>query len=141
MKGYKVESEFEYKGIKCVVMGLSAGHRCGYVKIDKPTEDMINDPFSLDLNVHGGITYGNYSMSYPVISSERTFWLGFDCSHYNDGKDMELIKELASKQEYEHILKMETMFPIEDEIVRTAEYVEGELKLLVDQLVSEHTTH
>lgn len=32
---YKVESEFEHEGLKCVVAMMSAGHRCGYVGIPK----------------------------------------------------------------------------------------------------------
>jgi hypothetical protein len=32
---YKVESDFEYKGHRCVVLFQDLGHRCGYVSIDK----------------------------------------------------------------------------------------------------------
>ena len=91
-----MESKFSYKGIECVVLGLSLGHRCGYVKVDNPTEDMVNSPYELDLDVHGGITYGEYSSSYPIELDERSFWLGFDCAHYDDGKDMELISEVLN---------------------------------------------
>lgn len=31
MKGYVIEKEFEHKGLKCVVLLLAIGHRCGYV--------------------------------------------------------------------------------------------------------------
>lgn len=33
--GYKVENEFDYLGLKCVVLALDYGHRCGYVGISQ----------------------------------------------------------------------------------------------------------
>lgn len=35
MKSYVVEKEFKYKGLKCVVLLLSRGYRCGYVGVPK----------------------------------------------------------------------------------------------------------
>ena len=35
MKGYIVEKEFEHKGLKCVVLLLVRGYRCGYVGVPK----------------------------------------------------------------------------------------------------------
>lgn len=35
MKRYKVEIDFNHSGCRCVVIGQEAGHRCGYVGIDK----------------------------------------------------------------------------------------------------------
>lgn len=32
---YKVESDFDYKGLRCVVILSGMGHRCGYVGIQK----------------------------------------------------------------------------------------------------------
>lgn len=136
----KVESTFEYKGMQCVVLGVALGHRCGYVRVENPTEEMISDSYGLDLDVHGGITYGGYSSKYPIVSEKKSFWLGFDCAHYLDGKDMELVKELSDTATYEAMMKMEIMFPTNDRdtVVRTTKYVEQQLKELVDQLTVEH---
>ena len=99
---------------------------------------MIENPYHLDLDVHGGITYGKYNTLYPIETMIESFWLGFDCAHYDDGKDMELIKELASEVEYNHTLRMNAMFDISDESsIRTTEYVESELKSLVNQLLAQ----
>jgi hypothetical protein len=38
MRSFKVEAEFEHKGLKCVVLGLSMGHRCGYVGVSKSNQ-------------------------------------------------------------------------------------------------------
>lgn len=35
MSDYKVEADFEHEGLRCVVLGLNFGHRCGYVGITK----------------------------------------------------------------------------------------------------------
>lgn len=35
MNNYIVESDFEHEGCRCVVIGQRAGHRCGYVGINK----------------------------------------------------------------------------------------------------------
>ena len=34
-KDYKIESDFVYNGLRCVVVFTSMGHRCGYVGVDK----------------------------------------------------------------------------------------------------------
>ena len=35
MREYKVESDFMYKGYRCVVVFQEMGHRCGYVGVEK----------------------------------------------------------------------------------------------------------
>lgn len=124
----KKELEWEYKGLKCVVIASDLGHRCGYVNIPKgnrfhginyrdqvpgakpnlnrPTGEsftgLINvvcgnreglEEFtsSLDgiIEVHGGLTYSeNY-----LFESKDGWWIGFDCGHCDDAKDLSLIKD------------------------------------------------
>jgi len=132
-KDFKIESDFMYNGYRCVVLGLSLGHRCGYVMIENPTNEMKNDAYSLNFDVHGGITYGAYSDRYPMENKNEQFWLGFDCAHYGDGKDLELVEELNDLKTYMQILEVDKMFPSDLE-VKTTNYVERELKLLVNQL-------
>jgi hypothetical protein len=33
--GYKIEADFWYKGIRCVVVGQSTGYRCGYCQVNR----------------------------------------------------------------------------------------------------------
>ena len=127
---YKVESDFIYKGYRCVVVFGDMGYRCGYVGVPEghrlynkhfdcvmgvSYEDLENDSenkrgiiptlcVALDneeevrmdmyFNVHGSITYtdGGKGSGYPVKSD--LWWIGFDCGHYNDGKDMDLVEKL-----------------------------------------------
>ena len=129
-----VEKDFMYRGFRCAVVGLSMGHRCGYVLVENPTKDMLNDAYSLDLDVHGGITYGELSKTYPVETENSSFWLGFDCAHCWDGKDFELIRKLNDVEYANRIIEIENMYPTDGE-VRDTRYVEGECKRLVDQLL------
>lgn len=177
MAMYKVESDFKYKGYRCVVIFGGMGFRCGYVGI-KPGHPLYKKEYTdyLDVlkseldgkeignrgilpiffsafdddnrvtmdvyfNVHGGLTYsGDSSGNYPVKSN--LWWLGFDCGHYKDGKDLELMEKywgddpfikrrLKVEREY---LKTERGYYI-DSPVRSKKYVEDECKSLVDQII------
>lgn len=166
---YKVESDFVYKGYRCVVVFTDMGHRCGYVGIPighelygkqygdrldiKKTEiedqevgkrgiiPLLSAIFdddervSLDLyfNVHGGLTYSNNYPGYPV-ENDGLWWLGFDCGHYGDGKDLELMEEYWGddpnmQRRIDIERKFSNCYP-----VRTKEYVESECMSLVDQI-------
>ena len=128
MKDIKIEKTFSYMGHDCVVIGTYSGYRCGYVKLKPDTyhED-------LKLKVHGGITFDGYHTFQGLLDSN--FHIGFDCGHYSDGKDFELIKELCtSKKLLDSLLETYKDYNI-GRVVRTTEYVENELKKLVEQLI------
>ena len=167
---YKVESDFTYKGYRCVVIFTDMGHRCGYVGIKpghplykKDYTDYLDIPKSeldgeeignrgimpifftaLDdddrvrmdvyFNVHGGLTYsGDNNGTYPVESN--LWWLGFDCGHYNDGKDLELMEKYWGDDPLiKRRLEIERKYNI-DAPIRSKEYVEDECKSLVDQII------
>jgi hypothetical protein len=139
MRQYKVEKDFSIDGYRCVIIGGNLGHRCGYIGLPKshPLYGKNYDYISSEMNiqVHGGWTYfGNGHGTYPVESN--LWWIGFDCGHYGDGKDFELIKELNSEEEYLYILQMEKMHSTSEwETVRTQEYVGQELINAVGQLI------
>ena len=166
---YKVESDFEYNELRCVVTFGDMGHRCGYVGVPNThslygkdysdyleikKEDIKDKEVSgilslfaavLDederikieayFNCHGGITYasGGKSSKYPIESD--LWWFGFDCAHYDDGKDLNLALEYFPELS-ERILmikQIEDMYPT-DGVVRTIEYVENECKNMAEQL-------
>ena len=167
---YKVESDFTYKGYRCVVIFGDMGFRCGYVGIkpghplyQKEYPDYLDIPKSeldgeeigkrgfipilfaalddderirMDLyfNVHGGLTYSEGEGTYPVESN--LWWLGFDCGHYNDGKDLELIEKYwGDNPLIKKRLEIEREYYI-DAPIRSKEYVENECKSLVDQIIA-----
>lgn len=166
MNNHIVESDFEYEGCRCVVIGQTAGHRCGYVGINKnnllygsnygdknkllkmsnlKNEDIgkrgiipllaismseERETVSPDcyFNVHGSITYsgGGKNSKYPVDSN--LWWFGYDCAHYRDAKDIDLMDE-TYKKIYESYPDFE-----DDLKVRTKEYCIDECKILAEQL-------
>lgn len=142
MKRWVVESDFMYEGLRCVVIFGTMGHRCGYVGLPKGHE-LYGKEYSdvcdkLEDGVHGGLTYAGGNTEYPVKSN--LWWLGFDCAHYGDGKDLELAKEYFKDDEklvrqIEMTMEIENMYPtFELENVRSKVYVEGECKSLVNQI-------
>ena len=166
---YIVESDFEYKGYRCVVIFGDMGHRCGYVglskghplyginyneRLDIPKVDMedkeigkrgiislllnaldYDENIRMDLyfNVHGSLTYSDGNGNYPVESD--LWWLGFDCGHYGDGKDLDLVESYWGDKEYiQKRLEIERQY-YSDYPIRSKEYVESECRSLVDQIM------
>jgi len=120
---------------RCVILGLSMGHRCGYVGLPKGHKYYGEDYDNVPVDVHGGLTYAGGYNNYPVVDNDRS-WIGFDCAHCFDRKDLELVKELNDEKTYKILTDMETRFDTGGE-VRTTEYVENELIELVKQLEEE----
>lgn len=172
---YKVESDFNYKGYRCVVIFGDFGTRCGYVGVTKDSKfygksfDSTTDVRLKDLHeplgkrsiltlfgapeseegfvrmdllfdVHGGLTYGEGYCDYPV-ESEGIWWLGFDCAHAGDGKDLDLLEELWGDEDIvKRRLKVErevnAKYPtVSDGPVRSKEYCEDECRSLVEQII------
>ena len=108
--------DFEYKGYKCHIHRNKSMHfLCGYVEVPHGNKYYGND--GEDLNVHGGITWVNNYLPYHKDKSD-TWILGFDCGHAGD-----YIRMPHSE-----------LFQQPEEIYRTMEYVESEIKQLVDQI-------
>jgi len=135
MKRYIVEKDFMVDEFRCVIIGQKIGHRCGYIAIPKEHELYGKDYDEIDISVHGGLTYASYSEGeYPVKSEKSVYWIGFDCAHYMDGRDLELIKSFGEDDiDVKNMLELERKYPIGGEI-RTVEYVENELIEMVNQI-------
>lgn len=135
MKRYIVEKDFMVDSFRCVIVGSYMGHRCGYIAIPKDHELYEKDYDEIDISVHGGLTYSEYSRdNYPVKSDEDVWWIGFDCAHGGDAKDLELIKSFGEENhEVQVMLDMESRFSNYG-TVRNIEYVENELIDAVKQI-------
>ena len=106
------------------------GYRCGYVGCKEMPEGDI-----YELDVHGGITYeGDGSFEWQ---KEGYRYIGFDCAHGGDKKDIELLKKYfpdcaegirfaKSCESFEKGWK-----------IRTQEYVESEVNKLIKQIKDE----
>ena len=72
-----VEKEWEAYGFKCKVIFVRQSHRCGYVGIPKGHVAYDKDYTDLPIEVHGGLTYGQFG-------EDGLKWFGFDCAHAGD---------------------------------------------------------
>lgn len=162
---YYIEGKFEYLGYICVVVLQAKGHRCGYVGMttsnrlyghreddvivlkDLKKGDIISkydgeylDDLSLDIDVHGGVTFagGGQNSDYPIKSN--LWWWGFDCAHWDDLEDFETSKwvfrdspEILRSLQCNEGLSKHYWFNMNKQ-VRTYDYVATECKKLAEQL-------
>lgn len=142
MNKYKIESDFIYKGYRCITIFNSLGIRCGYVGIPKghclygktDCDKVGVTRIDMFFNVHGGITYtnGGENSSYPIKSD--LWWIGFDCGHAEDGRDLDFVEELWGDDE-ELKRRVRTTQCFKDWKIRTLKYTQQECKNLVDQVI------
>jgi hypothetical protein len=133
-----LENRFYYKGYPCVVLFHPFCHRCGYVGVPTSHPYYGKEYYKLpDIDVHGGVTYCENSLY--NCDDKDTWWIGFDCAHVTDKPDYEAgLRYFANDSEtidlinYKIQRKASLFIPLK---VRTLEFVENELKHLVDQIV------
>lgn len=126
---------FEYKGYKCRILRMGEGmdpeyrlfHLCGYVLLTKEDRCYGKEYDTIPYTVHGGFTYS----SHRLHNQPEEWWrIGFDCSHAGDlSGNYQLDKE--------YIFWTNSTY-------KTMEFVENELRQLVDQIVDDeqsNTTH
>ena len=121
-----IENKFDYKGYECLVVFMPFGYRCGYVEIPKGHKlyrKQYDEMYFLD--VHGGITFSNYN---NFGGANDKWYVGFDCNHYRDKTDIEAMK----KNGFERFVTPDSIFNYGT--IRTMEFVDKELKELVDQI-------
>ena len=116
---------FEYKGYKCRILRMGEGmdpeyrlfHLCGYVLLTKEDRCYGKEYDTIPYTVHGGFTYS----SHRLHNQPEEWWrIGFDCAH---SCDISLPYQLNSE--------------ISSAVYRTMDYVEDELKQLVDQIMDD----
>lgn len=108
--------QFTYLGMGCFAKRGPVKAWCGYVKIPNSHPAFGKDYESLDINVHGGLSFSDVTL--PQYPSEKVWYIGFDCSHAGD--------LCPAMIEY---------FSPHYDVYRTLEFVESELKRVVDQLI------
>ena len=111
-----LEKEFEYLGYKCQVkINDYCGFRCGYVELPKGFPEF--DKY--DIDCHGGVTYHEGNI------------IGFDCGHYGDGIDLELISDKITRDAQK---KIQEILNFELTPAKSLEFVENELIGICEQL-------
>lgn len=141
-KRWKTAAGFE--GI--VAVNDHMGFRLGYVVIDEPLAKWLSSPpkpdwrtripllrrwardtsvwesRSDDLRCHGGVTMCGFHSRY------KEWLVGFDCGHFMDGSDPDLMTSEEGRYLKERDLALL------DGTVRSAEYVEAEVEELAAQI-------
>lgn len=86
-----------YMGYPLCVKGIPIGYRCGYIglPINHPFYGLnyneIEEVLGGSIEVHGGLSFSGYEV---VGGAEDVhWWLGFDCAHFDDRKDRELMTD------------------------------------------------
>lgn len=132
-----VEKLFVYRGFPCLVVMTDMGHRCGYVGVGDQHPLFGVNYDDITILCHGGLTYGGFMDD----MDPQTYWLGFDCAHFGDGKDLESCERLfADKpdilESIRFIVKMWNGLSNHDTIW-TLDMVMDECKHIVDQMLEE----
>ena len=132
-----VESDFTYKGYRCLVTIHPSGWRCGYIEV-KQSHPLYGKNYNdeiIDIYVHGGLTFSGH-----VIESDG-WWFGFDAGHGEDGIDLTIVPrevknviqdgKVTHWSQYEAAKKLKKVFR---GAVKNKEYMESECRSLIDQL-------
>lgn len=142
----KIESQLTYKGFQCTIMFTPTGYRCGYVKLT-PSDKYFKKTYNqIPLVCHGGITYTRDCLP-GQMSEDECWYIGFDCGHSHDGIDLETYEiiydsdlQLLGNNERDLITSsVVTMANVKSEYeYKSKEYVEKELKRIVDQITGDN---
>ena len=142
-EGYKraiQEKRFEYKGFPCVVVMQSMGFRTGYVGIPKSHPLYGWGYQDIDISCHGGLTYSHDSL---VDQDDKdTWWIGFDCGHFEDGYDFETAKKLfkdypGTIRRIEVVQKTDLYGSYTSAYARSLSFCEEECRAIVEQLLKD----
>lgn len=134
-----IESNFTYKGYKCCVIFQPLGHRCGYVLVPHYHKFYEKEYSELGcIKCHGGITYS----SHRLLGQEHpSWWIGFDCAHWDDLPDVQSVVKYFGEPDEEERNWLNFLSGNagrrEPEIaqIRTLQFCEQECRNIVDQLI------
>lgn len=114
-------------GLPGLIVRNRFGALCGYVAVESSHPFYGKDYDSLDVDIHGGLTYADKCMEDGPIchvpeldEPDDVWWFGFDCAHTGDQ-----IPGIGGYSE----------FP-EWETYKNVDYVRAEVESLAQQLVS-----
>ena len=128
-------------GLPCLAVRTSMGNWCGYVGVSKDhplfAKDYNDDVLDIDLDVHGGLTFSDFSREDAPEGAgichlpgpgepKKVWWFGFDCAHH-----MDLVPSMEQFHK-EHGL----LFPVllGRGSYKTLEYVQSETEKLAEAL-------
>ena len=127
-----LEKAFEYKGYRCVVLFQSMGFRTAYVALPKDSQFYGVDCDEIPVECHGGLTYADFDL-YSQGDIKDVWWIGFDCWHYFDKRDIETYKKYYEETPYMNA----SLIELTDEgEVRTIDFCVKECANIVRQIIN-----
>lgn len=126
-------------GLDClIVRSVFSGSLCGYVGVPPEHPAYDKDYDSIEVDVYGGLTYGDFCQEEAPEESgvchlpedgatEKPYWLGFDTAHFRDLLPAMIAREREMGLETAHTGKF-------GETYKTVEYVKAEVEQLALQL-------
>lgn len=144
-KDYEYIITFTEMGHRCGYVAVPPGHKLDFVKYEKrkvPGSDREYDSYeydAYDIDCHGGITFckREHGLKKLLKTPCNDLWLGFDCAHSGDGKDIALIEEYYGANSGQ--VKFYEQYPQflfhEGETVKEFDYVERECHSIINQLI------
>lgn len=141
----KIESDFTYKGYRCLVVFRDTAFRCGYVALpsDSPMYRESMEYFQF-AECHQGVSFVGKLDEDPSL-----WWIGFDCGHIGiDAYDFETFEkyfreeidksEMSEMQRLALDIKLRTDKDLSNSMggtVKNQEYVEDNCRTLVDSII------
>jgi hypothetical protein len=121
------------RGFKYVICKNEMGYLCGYLRIDNLYSAYAKDDFELNYICHGGITFTGVD---ELLSHK--WWIGFDCGHYNDLPDLDLIEKEYLKEAQAILIqsKIHQAILIQSKIHVSNNVSFKDINYVTDQLIS-----
>lgn len=91
-----VEEHFKHLGTDCIVtFNTELAFRCGYVSLHPKSKYNKTAEYDIanEINIYGGCTFKG-ELNHVFTGPTQTVFLGFDCGHCFDGRDIATLKEL-----------------------------------------------
>lgn len=77
--------DFQHCGFACLLHRNRLGSWCGYVGLPKEHPDFGKHYDNIEVEAHGGLTYGDKPGEFIGLGVEDSrWWVGFDTSHFRD---------------------------------------------------------
>lgn len=121
-------------GLPCLIVRNHNGAWCGYVGVSEGHPYFGKDYDSVDVDVHGGLTYADHCMEgEPEEESvchipepgepDHVWWFGFDCHHFMDyGPAFEArMREHGIDHDPDGLSTYKTVVYVRDEVINLAE--------------------
>ena len=110
-----VEKVFKRSGLDCVVLAVDTGHRCGYVGVPKShplygrhyfetLSDNSDVEICSNIDIHGGLTFSSDGHGGYPVAKDDVWWFGFDCAHFGDSADIDIMKKFNVPDDYARML-------------------------------------